>query len=118
MQARTDAGLTAGRIPQTVLVAPDSFKGTLSAHEVAGAVGDGLRAAGHVIELCPVADGGEGTLEVLLGALGGELRSARASDPLGRAIEASFGLCPVGRRLVGVVETASASGLGLVSASG
>ena len=99
-----------------MLVAPDSFKGTFSAPEVAGAVGDGLRAAGRPIELCPVADGGEGTLEVLVGALGGELRSATATDPLGRPIEARFGLCPVWRSLVGVVEAAAASGLGLVSA--
>ena len=99
-----------------MLVAPDSFKGTFSSNEVAQAVGDGLQAAGHAIELCPVADGGEGTLEVLVQSLGGELRSAIASDPLGRPIEAPFGLCPVGRRLVAVVETASASGLGLVSA--
>lgn len=99
-----------------VLVAPDSFKGTFSAVEVAQAVGDGLEAAGRMVELCPVADGGEGTLEVLVGALGGELRSAEVSDPLGRSTEASFGLCPVGRKLVGVVETASASGLGLLTA--
>jgi glycerate kinase len=102
------------RIPTTVLIAPDSFKGSFSALEVAQAVGDGLEAAGHPIELCPVADGGEGTLEVLVGALGGELRSATASNPLGRPIEAPFGLCPVGRTVAGVVETAAASGLGLV----
>lgn len=104
------------RIPKTVLVAPDSFKGTLSALEVAQAVGDGLRVAGHAVQLCPVADGGEGTLEVLVAALGGELRSASVSDPLGRPIEAAFGLCQVGRSLVAVVETAAASGLGLVTA--
>ncbi|HEY1523799.1 MAG TPA: glycerate kinase [Solirubrobacteraceae bacterium] len=116
MQARADAGLTALKIPQTVLIAPDSFKGSFSALEVAQAVGDGLRAAGHPVELCPVADGGEGTLDVLVGALGGELRSTTASDPLGRPIEASVGLCPLGRAVVGVVETAAASGLGLVNA--
>jgi glycerate 2-kinase len=102
------------RIPKTILIAPDSFKGTFSAPEVARAVGDGLQAAGHPVELCPVADGGEGTLEVLVGALGGELASTTASDPLGRPVEASFGLCPVGRRITGVVETAAAGGLGLI----
>ncbi len=102
------------RIPRTVLIAPDSFKGTFSALEVARAVGDALEAAGHPVELCPVADGGEGTLEVLVGALGGELIGATTSDPLGRPIEVSFGLCPVGRSVAGVVETAAASGLGLV----
>lgn len=105
------------RIPRTVLIAPDSFKGTFSALEVAQAVGGGLEAAGHPVDLCPVADGGEGTLEVLVGALGGELSSATASDPLGRPIEAPFGLCPAGRTVAGVVETAAASGLGLVDSS-
>jgi len=55
-----------------VLVSPDAFKGTLRASEVAGAIGRGLERAGlHPPDLCPVADGGEGTLEVLLTALGG-----------------------------------------------
>ena len=58
-------------IPTTVLVAPDAFKGTFPADVVAAAVGHGLEAAGRSVELCPVADGGEGTLEVLeaLGAV-------------------------------------------------
>src|SRR5436305_10379241 len=75
---------------------------------------EGLEAAGHPADLCPVADGGEGTLEVLVEALGGEVHRAPVSDPLGRPIEAPFGLCRVGRSLVGVVDTAAASGLGLV----
>jgi glycerate kinase len=101
------------RIPTTVLVAPDSFKGTHTAPRVAEAIGRGLEAAGHPVELCPVADGGEGTLEVLVGALGGQVRRAPTHDPLGRSINAPFGICPVGHRRIGVVETASASGLGL-----
>jgi glycerate kinase len=99
-------------VPTTILVAPDSFKGTLSASEVARAIGRGLEAAGRPVDLCPVADGGEGTLEALLPAVEGELRSATVSDPLGRPIEASFAL----GRGVAVVETAAASGLGLVPA--
>ena len=61
-------------VPETVLVAPDSFKGTMPATEVADAIGDGLacRPAGSV-DLCPVADGGEGTLDALRVALDGEL---------------------------------------------
>jgi glycerate kinase len=97
-------------IPTTILVAPDSFKGTLTAVEVAQAIGRGLEAAGRPVDLCPVADGGEGTLEALLPAVEGELLTATVSDPLGRAIEASFAL---GDR-VAVVETVAASGLGLV----
>ena len=97
-------------IPTTVLVAPDSFKGTLTAAEVAEAIGRGLESAGRPVDLCPLADGGEGTLEALLPAVEGELRTATVADPLGRSIEASFAL---GDR-VAVVETAAASGLGLV----
>jgi glycerate 2-kinase len=102
-------------IPTTVLVAPDSFKGTLSASTVADAIGRGLEAQGRPVDLCPLADGGEGTLEVLLGALDGELVKASASDPLGRPIEARFGLIEDGRAgPTAIVETATASGLGLV----
>jgi glycerate kinase len=93
------------------LVAPDSFKGTFSASEVAAAIASGLRAAGREAVELPVADGGEGTMEVLVGALGGELRTVTASDPLGRPVEAAFALLPDG---TAVVETAQASGLGLV----
>jgi len=95
-----------------VLVAPDSFKGTFSAREVAAAIADGLRAAEREARELPVADGGEGTMEVLVGALGGEVRTVTASDPLGRPVEAAFALLPDGSA---VVETAQASGLGLVA---
>jgi glycerate 2-kinase len=103
-------------IPETILVAPDSFKGTFTAGEVAAAIGRGLERAGREVELCPVADGGEGTLAVLLDALGGELVATTVEDPLGRPIEAAFALLEDerARRLVAIVEMASASGLTLV----
>jgi glycerate kinase len=97
--------------PLPALVAPDSFKGTFSAREVAAAIAAGLRAAGRETEELPVADGGEGTMEVLVSALGGEVRTVTAGDPLGRPVEASFALLPDG---AAVVETAQASGLGLI----
>jgi glycerate kinase len=97
-------------VPTTILVAPDSFKGTLSARQVADAIGRGLEEAGRPVDLCPVADGGEGTLEALLPAIEGELRTATVSDPLGRPVEAAFAVGPG----VAVVEMAAASGLGLV----
>jgi glycerate kinase len=100
-------------IPDTVLVAPDAFKGTLTAREVTDAIVRGLEAAGRPVDPCPVADGGEGTLDVLTVALGGELVAAEAHDPLGRSIEAGFALTDGGSRAI--VETASASGLGLVA---
>ena len=94
------------------LVAPDTFKGTFAAAEVAAAVARGLRDAGREAMELPVADGGEGTMDVLMSALGGELRTVTASDPLSRPVEARFALLPDG---AAVVETAQASGLGLVS---
>jgi glycerate kinase len=74
------------------LVAPDSFKGTFAATEVAAAVARGLRAGGMDAVELPVADGGEGTLDALVADLGGELASATVSDPLGRPVEAEFAL--------------------------
>jgi glycerate kinase len=100
-------------IPTTVLVAPDSFKGTFTAVEVTAAIARGLKAAGRPVDACPVADGGEGTLEALMGALGGDIVPAQVEDPLGRPIEATFALADGGA--VAIVETASASGLGLVA---
>src|SRR5919205_156641 len=65
----------------SVLVAPDSFKGTFSAVEVAEAIGRGLASAGLEAELCPVADGGEGTMETLLASIGGERIDEDVRDP-------------------------------------
>jgi glycerate kinase len=94
-----------------VLVAPDSFKGTFSAGEAAAAMAKGLRDAGREAHELPVADGGEGTMEVLVSALGGDVRRLSVSDPLGRPVEAAFALLPDGPA---VVEMAQASGLSLV----
>jgi glycerate 2-kinase len=102
--------MTIRGVPTTILVAPDAFKGTLQAREVASAVGRGLERAGWPVDLCPVADGGEGTLAALAPALGAELRTATVSDPLGRSVEAEFGIA----NGTAIVEAAAASGLGLV----
>jgi glycerate 2-kinase len=94
------------------LVAPDKFKGTFTAPEVAAAVASGLRAAGREAVELPVADGGDGTLDALLSTLPGERRAARVSGPLGEPVEAQFGLIDDGR--TAIVEMAQASGLVLV----
>ena len=97
-----------------VLVAPDSFKGTFRAAQVAGAIGRGLERAGLMPpDLCPLADGGEGTMEALLLALGGEAVAADVHDPLGRPLRAAFGLVEDGG--TAVLEMSAASGLGLVA---
>jgi glycerate kinase len=97
-----------------VLVAPDSFKGTFSAAQVAGAIGRGIERAGLMPpDLCPVADGGEGTLDALLPQLGGELRAVTVRGPLGAPVNTGFGLVEDGG--TAIVEMAMASGLGLVA---
>jgi glycerate kinase len=97
-----------------VLVAPCSFKGSLSAKEAARAIVSGLKAASSKIETiaCPLADGGEGTLEILLEALGGEKRAVRVEDPLGREVQAYYGLLDGANRAI--IETAQAIGLTLL----
>ncbi|HSC21164.1 MAG TPA: glycerate kinase, partial [Solirubrobacterales bacterium] len=95
------------------LVAPDSFKGTFGAAEVAEAMAAAVEAGGGEADRCPVADGGEGTMDVLLGALGGERRRARVHDPLRRPVEAEYVLLTDGE--TAVVEMAQASGLSLVA---
>lgn len=100
-------------MPRRFLVAPDSFKGTFDAFAVAEAIAAGIEAGGGSAERSPVADGGEGTVAVLLAALGGERRRAKVHDPLRRPVEASFGLLGDGE--TAVVETAEASGLSLVA---
>lgn len=96
------------------LVAPDSFKGTFTAAQVAAAIGRGLEAAGEApADLCPVADGGEGTLAVLLTALGGTTGGAQVAGPLGASVAAGYALVEDGG--TAIVEVAAASGLGLVA---
>lgn len=95
------------------LVAPDSFKGTFAASEVASAIARGLRAAGQPASELPVADGGEGTQAALLAARGGSVHTARVHDPLGRLVDAAWAMLADGSSAV--VEVAAASGLGLVS---
>src|SRR3954467_14763403 len=96
-----------------VLVAPDSFKGTFRATEVAAAIGRGLERAGLMPpDLCPVADGGDGTLEALVFQPGGGTGGVGVRDPLGREIQAGYALLEGGD--AAILEMAAASGLSLV----
>ncbi len=105
-----------GNTAKKVLCAPDSFKESLSAHEAAAAMAAGVRQADAAIDcdLCPIADGGEGSLEVLSDALGGTLHRMTVTGPLAEPVEARYGIS--GDESVGLVELAEASGLGLVGA--
>jgi glycerate 2-kinase len=90
------------------LACPASLKGVLGAAAAAAALTEGFRRGGVDADEVPVADGGEGTAEVLAAALGGEWRAATVSDPLGRPVRARYLLLP-GRSAV--VESAEAIGL-------
>ncbi|MBR2930282.1 MAG: glycerate kinase [Clostridia bacterium] len=96
-----------------VVIAIDSYKGSLTALEAAEACAEGIRSAIRDAEcvICPIADGGEGTVDAAVLATGGEYRSATVSDPLGRPITASYGLLPGG---VAIIEMSAASGITLV----
>ena len=97
-----------------VVIAPDSFKGSASALQVAAAMERGLRAVfpdAEVVKV-PIADGGEGTVEALVSATGGKLMRRTVRGPLGTPVEAAWGILGDGR--TAVIEMAAASGLPLV----
>jgi len=97
-----------------IIVAPDSFKGSASALQVAQAMERGVHAVfphAEVVKV-PIADGGEGTVAALLDATGGSPRTSRVRGPLGEPVEAGWGL--LGDGLTAVIEMAAASGLPLV----
>ena len=98
---------------RVVLVAPDKFKGSLTARDVAAALASGIADARPELPvvICPVADGGEGTVEAAVTS-GFRSRSAMVRGPLGDPVNASFAT----RSGVAVVELAQASGLGLLPA--
>ncbi len=97
-----------------VLIAPQNFKESLSAVDVARAMREGVSAAvsDAEIDLCPVADGGDGTVATMVQAAGGELRTATVTGPLGEPVEAKWGLIDDGK--TAVIEMAQAAGLEIV----
>jgi glycerate kinase len=97
-----------------IVVAPNAFKGSLSAAQAAEAMYAGIRRvlADANVELIPVADGGDGLLAALQGPLVAERRIQRVSGPLGNAVDAVFLYSP--SRQLAVIEMATAAGLALV----
>ncbi|WLG93890.1 glycerate kinase [Pseudomonas sp. FP198] len=97
-----------------IIIAPDSFKDSLSAQGVADAIAQGLAEVWPDAQLikCPMADGGEGTVESVLAACNGQWRRARVRGPLGAAVEARWGWLPDSG--TAIIEMAEASGLQLV----
>ena len=99
-----------------VVIAPDKFKGSLTALQAAAAMARGVVRAvpGASIDQVPMADGGEGTTQALVAATGGSIREAQVTGPLGEPVVACFGLLGDGQ--TAVIEMAAASGLVLVPA--
>lgn len=99
----------------TILLAFDSFKGSLTSREVADAFEEGVRSVlpDCVVKKVCLADGGEGTAEALVGTLGGKWIEVEVSDPLMRPIRACYGVVDDGR--TAIIEMASASGLTLLA---
>lgn len=96
-----------------LLAAPDKFRGTATAREIAEAMGRAAEAAGWTADLAPMADGGEGTLEVV----GGEVRHTRVAGPLGEPVDAEWRLVRAaapGQRPTAVIEMARAAGRALL----
>ena len=97
-----------------IVIAPQAFKGSISALEAASAMSEGVRRVLSDAEtvLVPVADGGDGTLETLVESTGGEVRSSEVTGPLGEPVTAEWG--GLGDGYTAVVEMARTSGLALV----
>ncbi|WP_367375554.1 glycerate kinase [Pseudomonas lini] len=98
-----------------IVIAPDSFKDSLSAQGVADAIALGLAEVwpgAHLLK-CPMADGGEGTVESILAACDGELRRTHVRGPLGVTVDAAWGWLPHSH--TAIIEMAEASGLQLVA---
>ena len=95
-----------------IVIASDSFKGSLTSREVGEAAVRGIRKVDAKIncEVVPVADGGEGTTDAIVSALGGDIVSIQVVGPIGESVEARYGLCGD----TAVIEMAAASGLMLV----
>ncbi|MCK5849880.1 MAG: glycerate kinase [Kiritimatiellae bacterium] len=96
-------------------IAPDSFKGSLTALEAATCIERGLKIAlGRIsVVKIPMADGGDGTARTIVEATGGRMARCSVTDPLGRKIKSSFGLTGDGK--TAIVEMATASGLALLT---
>ncbi len=100
-----------------IVVASDSFKGSLSSAEVASAAAAGVIEVfpSCIVEEVPVADGGEGMLEALCSVLGGEVVHAEVHDPLGRPVSADYLIVTMGDEKTAVIETAKSCGLTLLT---
>src|SRR5689334_60235 len=111
----------------TILVCPNAFKGSLTAPAAAEAIRAGIERAveqlapegdpwrdGITVDTLPLADGGDGTLQTLVAATGGEIVPCRVTGPLGKPVEAAWGKLGESQSGAAVIEMALASGLALL----
>ncbi|MDC4318733.1 glycerate kinase, partial [Acinetobacter baumannii] len=100
-----------------VIIAPDSFKDSLSAHGIAEAIASGWKKVFPEAEVitCPMADGGEGSIEAVLEVCAGEWREQTVHGPLGESVVAKWGWLETDK--VALIEMAQASGIQLVKPS-
>jgi glycerate kinase len=101
-----------------ILVAPNAFKGCLNALQVADAIQEGIQKAlpYATVVKTPIADGGEGTVEIFIGSKGGTLRSMEVTNAVGEKITASYGILQDGKKTA-ILEISAASGLGQLDPS-
>ena len=99
-----------------VVIAIDSFKESLTSLEAGNAAREGILRVfpDAEVKVCPLADGGEGTTEALVSGMGGEMVSVIVEDPLGKPVEAKYGILSENGQKTAIIEMAASSGLALV----
>ncbi len=97
------------------VIAIDSFKGSLSTFQSGAAVSEAIKKVfpDATTEICPIADGGEGTVKAITSMTGGEIISLSVTDPLGRMVEAEYGF--IAETKTALIEMSSAAGITLIS---
>ena len=97
-----------------IVIAIDSFKGSLSSLSAGSAVRDGALAVFNDAEVLvsPLADGGEGTVSAIVSAMGGRLSKASVTGPLGETVDAEYGI--IDKTKTAIIEMSAAAGITLV----
>ncbi len=98
-----------------VVVAIDSFKGSMSSLQAGEAIAQGIRSVCDAdIHISPIADGGEGTVDALVNGMKGILKTTRVTGPLGRFVDAKWGIIEEKGKRIAIIEMASAAGIVLI----
>jgi len=102
-----------GGLKVNIVVAMDSFKGSLTSLEAGRAIEAGIkRVSEDQVKVCPLADGGEGTVEALVSGMGGKLQNVRVTAPLGESVECVYGILKQSK--TAIIEISKAAGLTLI----